>query len=482
MGIIDSYIDIKKYNPALVELRKLSNRYKSKTPREEGIVLSAEMRLYNLLGDFARGEKLVPSSKKVNNKIYQNLAKDPNYYAVNDFIKISGPLLQHYILSKQWGDLAEELSKLETLLTTRMSVNSKLVIYNDRFKLDSANGKTPSALIEFQRIKAIEDSITTATNIKQINELAAKYESEKKDKTIQGLNSQSVIQKSNLEKSNLQRNITFIGILVTIILAVLLYLAFRNKQRSNLQLRAKQEQINRQNNELSALVKEEEQLLKDKDNLLKRQDSLITEKEWLLREVHHRVKNNLQIVMSLLYSQAAHSQNTDAIDAIKDSQNRVQAISIIHQKLYSKTNAASIVMTDYVNDLVRHLCACYDCNRRRIRLNELVDQVNLDISQAVPMGLILNEAITNAIKYAFGADGGEITITGQKSGEDTAILQIADNGKGLPGDFNLAETSSLGIEMMKALSKQLGGSFEISGESGVVVSIRFKIESQLKMA
>ena len=364
----------------------------------------------------------------------------------------------------------------------KLSVGFKLALYKIRFKADSATGNTLAALKKFQQIKIIEDSLTNLANSKQINELEAKYESVKKDKTIQGLNSQSAIQKSNLEKSNLQRNITFAGILVTIMLAVLLYLAYRNKKRSNFQLQVKQEQINRQNDELSALVKEEEQLLKDKDILLKQQEGLITEKEWLLREVHHRVKNNLQIVMSLLYSQAAHSQNSDAIDAIKDSQNRVQAISIIHQKLYSKGNVATILMADYVSDLVRHLCACYDCNRRRIRLKEIIDPVSLDISQAVPMGLILNEAITNAIKYAFGTDGGEITITGQKSGEDTAILQISDNGKGLPDNFNLAETSSLGMEMMKALSKQLGGSFEISGEAGVVVSIKFKIDTQLKMA
>lgn len=185
--------------------------------------------------------------------------------------------------------------------------------------------------------------------------------------------------------------------------------------------------------------------------------------------------------MSLLYTQSAYLQNTDAIDALRDSQNRVQAISIIHQKLYNKTNVATIVMTDYVGDLVRHLCACYDCNRRRIRLKEIVEPVSLDIAQAVPMGLILNEAITNAIKYAFGADGGEIMIEGHKLDTDTVKLTIADNGKGLPDNFNLSETSSLGIEMMKALSKQLGGSFEIRGNMGVNVTVQFKIERQLKI-
>lgn len=137
-------------------------------------------------------------------------------------------------------------------------------------------------------------------------------------------------------------------------------------------------------------------------------------------------------------------------------------------------------MTDYVSDLVRYLCASYDCNSRKIRFKERVEPVNLDISQAVPMGLILNEAITNSIKYAFGADGGKILIESQLIDPETIWLRTADNGKGLSADFNFAETSSLGMEMMRALSKQLGSSFEISNDSGVVITMTFKIENTLK--
>lgn len=286
-----------------------------------------------------------------------------------------------------------------------------------------------------------------------------------------------IIAQDKLEKINLQWNITLSGIGFTIVFAVLLYFTCRSIQQSNLNLQTKQEKINQQKDELLALVNEKENLLAEKADLVKRQQNLIAEKEWLLKEVQHRVKNNLQIVMSLLYTQAAYLQNTDAIKALKNSQNRVQAISIIHQKLYSETNVATIVMTDYVSDLVRHLCACYDCNHRKIRLKEVIEPLNLDISQAVPMGLILNEAITNAIKYAFGTDGGDILIDVHILGGDTVKLTVADNGKGLPENFDLTEDSSLGMEMMKTLSKQLGGSFDISEDQGVIVTVLFKIES-----
>ncbi|AYL95116.1 sensor histidine kinase [Mucilaginibacter celer] len=368
---------------------------------------------------------------------------------------------------------------LEALSTGKMSVLSKMTIYQHRFMVDSAKGDLLAALKGFQRIKIIKDSLTSVTTSKQINELETKYLSAQKDKKIQELNNQSTIQKNNLEKIHQQRNITFAGVLVGFILAGVLYQAYRSKQRSNFKLKIKQEEINAQNNSLFLLLNEKENLLQDKDDLLRRQQDLLTEKEWLLREVHHRVKNNLQIVMSLLYTQSAYLQNTDARDAIRDSQNRVQAISIIHQKLYSKTNVATIIMADYITDLVRYLYTCYDCGHRKIRFKENLDQVNLDISQAVPMGLILNEAITNSIKYAFGKDGGEILIDAQLSAPETITLRIADNGKGLPPNFNLTETASLGMEMMKALSKQLGGSFEIKSKSGVTVVVIFKVETQL---
>ena len=479
-GIVSVYTKLKRYKLALTELRKFSDRYKSKTPQEESLILFAQMTLYNLLHDVNHGEKIIPAFKKVNNKLYQEIEKESNYYTVDYFIKNYEPLLQHYIITQQWGKCAKELQKLESLSTKRVSVPFKLLLFKIRFKLDSATGNSLAALKKFQQIKIIEDSITTLANTKQINELEARFESEKKDKTIQNLNNQSTIQKSKLEKINLQRNITFAGILVAIILVALLYIAYRNKQRSNFRLQLKQDQINRQNNELSALVKEEKKLLTDKDILLKQQEGLITEKEWLLREVHHRVKNNLQIVMSLLYTQAAYSQNSDAINAISDSRNRVQAISIIHQKLYSKSNVSTIIMSEYVADIIRHLSDFYDCARRRIRFRDMVEPVNLDSSQAVPLGLILNEAITNSIKYAFGADGGEIVIESNLIDGETICLKIADNGRGLPPDFDLSKTSSLGMEMMRALSKQIGGSFEIHKDSGVVISIKFKVDHSLK--
>ncbi|WP_167667805.1 histidine kinase dimerization/phosphoacceptor domain -containing protein [Mucilaginibacter gossypiicola] len=477
-GIINSYINLKKYGAALTYLANTPpDKFPEQTIENKSRYVARKMQLYNFLGRDKDAANLVPEFKHLFGKLYGTLDNDPSFYVVDGFVKNYDPLPRYYIRTKQWDKLSAELKFLQNLPLKRISPSSRIILNGYKFKIDSAAGNFALALKEFQQIRLMQDSLTNAATVKQINELEASYNSIKKDKTIQALNNSATMQKNKLEKVNQQRNITLAGVLVAVVFACVIYVAYRGKQRSNIRLEKKQDEINRQNNKLSTLLEEKEKLINDKDTLLKRQEDLITEKEWLLREVHHRVKNNLQIVMSLLYTQSAYLQNTDAIEAIKDSRNRVQAISIIHQKLYNKSNVATIVMADYINDLARYLNTCYDCNRRRIRFREELDAVNLDISQAVPMGLILNEAITNSIKYAFDENGGEIYLKALLSSPENITLSVTDNGRGLPPNFNLAKTSSLGMEMMKALSKQLGGAFEIRNDDGVTITIQFKIEN-----
>jgi two-component sensor histidine kinase len=140
---------------------------------------------------------------------------------------------------------------------------------------------------------------------------------------------------------------------------------------------------------------------------------------------------------------------------------------------------ASIDMQAYVLDLVNYLRDCLDTSGRRIRIEQLIEPIRIDLAQAVPIGLILNEAITNAIKYAFDEKGGEIIIALQMIGQEHLLMTIADNGKGLPVDFDIQTASSLGMEMMKALSKQLGGEFKITNKSGTNITVEFQLDRVL---
>lgn len=254
------------------------------------------------------------------------------------------------------------------------------------------------------------------------------------------------------------------GFVVMLIILGIAYIGYRQKQQINGQLQLKEKEVIEQNQIV-------QQLTVDKDRL-------VDEKDWLLKEVHHRVKNNLQIVMSLLNTQSAFLKNNAAIAAIRESQNRVQAIALIHQKLYSSSNVAYIDIAVYISELVNYLADCYEAHDRGIRFEQQIEPVKMDVAQAIPIGLMLNEAITNAIKYAFPHQRGYINISLGTLDDNNIMLNVADNGIGLPQGFDLKETSSLGMEMMKALSKQLDGNFKMENNNGVVITLIFRAEKK----
>ncbi|WP_190295115.1 histidine kinase dimerization/phosphoacceptor domain -containing protein [Mucilaginibacter rubeus] len=338
------------------------------------------------------------------------------------------------------------------------------------FKADSALGNYIPAIRHFARHKILNDSINGLAATQKISELNIKYEADKKSKDIKLLENKQKLQEVVIQRSNTIRNVMIAGVLVLLLVATLAILAFRSKQKINKKLEFQQEAINSQNIILQSLLYEKDGLLADKDGLLK-------EKDWLLREVHHRVKNNLQIIMSLLRAQAGFLNNTDAKEAIAESENRVNAIALIHQKLYNNAQIASINMPAYVSDLVNNLSS--GLGAENIKFIQAVDPLNVDLSQAVPIGLILNEAITNAVKYAFDNEPGKIMISFKKGDHDRVNLVVKDNGRGLPEDFDAIMNKSLGMQMMNGLSRQLRGVFEISGREGVMVSVQFKLSSTL---
>ncbi|TDQ07343.1 tetratricopeptide repeat-containing sensor histidine kinase [Pedobacter metabolipauper] len=319
------------------------------------------------------------------------------------------------------------------------------------FKVDSAAARPYLAIKHLQVHNMLKDSIFNETKSKQIEELQIQYETDKKEQNIQLLENHAKFQQINL-------NITYGGILFLLIIIGVLYNFYRIKKKSNDDLQSKQIVINQKNSSLLQLV---------------------NEKEWLLKEIHHRVKNNLQIVQSLLNSQASYLKDKEALSAIQNSKNRVQAISLIHQKLYQSDNMAMINMNIYIQELCLHLRHSFETsNRILFELN--IDAVELDVSQAVPVGLIMNEAITNSIKYAFPDDAkGVISISLQQVEGNTIVLTVTDNGIGLPENFNALKNEALGIKLMNGLSEDLDGKFSISQDQGTVIKLSFVINKSL---
>jgi PAS domain S-box-containing protein len=202
----------------------------------------------------------------------------------------------------------------------------------------------------------------------------------------------------------------------------------------------------------------------------------LREKEALLQEVHHRVKNNLQIISSLLGLQAASVEDERAVDILRDSRGRIRSMAFIHEKLYESKDLAKIDFSEYIRDLTAALMGSYSGSASRISLKLDLEEVHLGVGTALPCGLIINELVSNCIKHAF-PDGrqGEIRIALQSLPPDKYELIVADNGAGLPKELDYRKSKSLGLRLVTNLTElQLSGTLDVQRSNGTEVKIVFE--------
>jgi len=328
-----------------------------------------------------------------------------------------------------------------------------------RYEVDSALHNYPGALTALRSYQLLHDSLTNDTKNKQVAEMDVKYETDKKNQHITDLEKQTALQTSLRQAAALQnrivRNSLIAGATLLALLAGVLYNRWRVRRRMSLRL---------------------EKLSGRQQKLLSEKEKLLSEKEWLLREIHKPVKNNLQISIRLLTMQTAQPKGQITISAFQEIGARVNTISLVHKKLYQETaDMASIDMREYIRELVAFLNEGLGA-RQAITFNLHVQQLVLDPAQCVPVGLILNEAITNAIKYAFqtGMDAApNISISVKEETENYITLVIADNGAGLPPGFDPSKTNSLGLQLIQTLTLQLEGTLEVTSQKGLTITIIF---------
>jgi PAS domain S-box-containing protein len=219
----------------------------------------------------------------------------------------------------------------------------------------------------------------------------------------------------------------------------------------------------------AALVAANEALEEENAQRLTAEQKLQTsydEKVMLLEEIHHRVKNNLQIIASLLNLQARYITDESTLAAIRESQNRVKAMALVHEKLYRSEDIAHISLHDYIRFLGTGLFQLYDAKVRGIRFTLEISEIIVNIDSAVPLGLILNELISNSLKYAFPEDRkGEIAITVKKDGHTLTVL-FRDTGIGIPADLDWQNTQSLGLRLVNTLVDQMDGTIELDRSNG----------------
>ena len=200
----------------------------------------------------------------------------------------------------------------------------------------------------------------------------------------------------------------------------------------------------------------------------------LREKEVLLQEVHHRVKNNLQIICSLLDLQAQNLTDQKTLDVFQESFNRVKSMALIHEKLYQSTSLETIDFAEYIETLTYYLFQSYRVNSDLIKVKINIEPICLNIDTAIPCGLIINELLSNSLKYAFPkGTGGLIEINFKSDNAPRFILNVKDNGIGFPKDFNLHNVHTLGLNLVKILTQQLDGDIELDYSQGVEFKMQF---------
>jgi PAS domain S-box-containing protein len=206
-----------------------------------------------------------------------------------------------------------------------------------------------------------------------------------------------------------------------------------------------------------------------------RLQSSLREKEVLLREVHHRVKNNLQVIQSLISLQTRRIKDEQAVEMCKESQRRIRAMALVHERLYQSTDLSRIEFADYLRSLIIHLFHSMLSDTNRIALTMDLEPVQLNINTAIPCGLIVNELVSNALKHAFpGEKSGSITVSIHKAEDGEYRLGVTDNGIGLPPEFEIHESETMGMQIVGTLVSQLGGRLAIGRNGGADFQINFR--------
>jgi two-component sensor histidine kinase len=330
--------------------------------------------------------------------------------------------------------------------------------YEVHAQLDSLTHNYKSAYFYTIRYKKLSDSLLNASKNKQIQELEVIYKTKEKDNSIEMLHQKANLQDAELGKSRRTTNETIAGICVLLVSGGFFVRHYNIRQRA-FRIIGKQHAV--------ITTKNEEILLKNK-----KLESLIQEKEYLLIEVHHRVKNNLHTVMSFLSLQSKYLKG-EALAAIKISRQRIYAMSLIHQKLYMADDIKTIDMKSYLEEFVSYFLDSFSPDMP-IKFLTDIESIRLPVNKAIPVGLIINEAITNSAKYAFaGSKEPKITLSFRLK-EDQIELIIKDNGVGIPGDVNQATYNSLGIKLIKGLCNDLDGTLCFASVTGTSITIIFQ--------
>lgn len=416
-------------------------------------------------------------------------------------------IVRYYERKKNYEEAIRYATEAEEMIAKTSSVQHLYQIKKTKYDLLQKAGRYSEANVTAESLFRLKDSILVLQKREQVYELETKYETEKTQKEVQLLASQNalsdktiallttdkrlaslLLQQELLQNKSLARENILMD---SIVKSEQAYSQVANDEKKKQQ--ALNAALNREN-DLKA-----DQLTREKNTkwilaigaalvllsgiailaLYRKQKSknLIIQKqsadlEVLMKEIHHRVKNNLQVISSLLDLQSLTIADTQASEAVKEGKNRVQSMALIHQNLYSEGNIKGIKAKEYIINLLQSLCDSYNISNDKIKVKTEIDDLNLDVDTMIPLGLVLNELVSNSLKYAFKeGQEGELNIL-LKQESQHLLLKVSDNGIGYPTGLNVSEGKSFGMKMIRAFAKKLKAKLDVYNNNGAVIEMQ----------
>ena len=351
-------------------------------------------------------------------------------------------------LCKKYLDNAHlKLQRIEDY-KSKLNIIKKYAEYYDKV------GSFRQSIDYYNRYITYKDSIDYKENLKELISSQVASQVEEKENLI--IESQKNIREKNLEVSKqktIRNALLFCGL---ILISVVVFISYQLKQTKN-----------------------QKQLLEIKNNQIETRNEIIdkslSEKDLLIKEVHHRVKNNLQIISSLLKLQSNKTINLEIQNSLGEAQDRINSMALLHQLLYRNNQMTSLLFNEYLESLINQISGSFSLIKKNITIQSSIIQLELDLDTAIPLGLITNELLSNAYKHAFNEKGGVINVQLSKLVKNTYQLKVSDNGQGLAADFDLTSVGSLGLDIVAILSEQINAELKIYNDNGANFEIIFKV-------
>jgi len=300
------------------------------------------------------------------------------------------------------------------------------------------------ALQHFKEYKNFNDLFYSSINTKNVNELTTRYETKEKQQQIDLLSKDNLLKDLLIKEKKQQMLYNTLGLILVTLAAGITFLLYRNKRKFSNELELK-------NNIISVSL---------------------SEKEVLLKEIHHRVKNNLQVISSLLNLQSKSIIDEKALAALNEGRNRVKSMALIHQNLYRDDNLTGVDIKDYIEKLINSLFVSYNIETAKIKLQTNIEQLQLDVDTVIPLGLIINELISNALKYAFVNKQNGLLQVMLYIQNTQLVLCVKDDGIGMDNDdLNKNNSASIGFKLVQSFLQKLEATMNVEKNNGTTITL-----------